>query len=415
MSYPKISHKLARLSFACLIMLGIATSVGIQQSEAFLRLRSTPNVLAFSALQGRGDSVRNSLFVMQADGSQRRRLVPNLTDIFSPIVWSRDGKKLAFVNNSSHIYTVQANGYRLIPLFKGEFCKAETYQIVWSANNQRIVFGRSCDGSTSDEPGRVELYWSTATSIHGTRKVESLPPDSFLISLAPNGQKVAFIKDNDIYSMNFDGSQVTNLTQKPASYSSGGSTLFWSPDSRKIAFWVGEYPQQQLYVMNADGSNLKNLTNSPNHQIYNVDLAWSPDSEKIAYTRQQPGEYSAESQEIYRVDVNSGRTTKLTQKLDEYSHLTWSPNGNQLAFVVGEFSNQSIHTLNLTNLQTRNLTSRLPLTGVTELAWSPDSQQLAFNFSEGENSALYVVNQDGIRLKRLSQRTETISFPVWQP
>ena len=130
MPHMRFSRKLARFSFACLIMLGIATSVGIQQSEAFLRLRSTPNVLAFTALQGRGDSVRNSLFVMQADGSQRCRLTPSLTDISSPIVWSRDGKNLAFVDSSSHIYTVQANGYRLIPLFKGEFCKAETYQLV---------------------------------------------------------------------------------------------------------------------------------------------------------------------------------------------------------------------------------------------------------------------------------------------
>ncbi|NES97704.1 MAG: hypothetical protein F6K32_21340 [Desertifilum sp. SIO1I2] len=409
------------------LLIGLLASVSIESSFAIPQLSHSLNSLAFTALQGRGSAVRNSLFFINADGSHRRNLTPALTEVTAPIVWSPDGRRLAFVNGSSDLYVMQANGSQLTSIFKGSFCKVETYQIVWSSN-QRLVFGRSCEGSTLEESGSIELYTSTLTSIQGTRKIDRLPRDAMSLVISPNGQKVAFIQAGNIYSMNVDGSQLINLTQNrdPSGsdsrrnrfenpYNSGGSSLVWSPNSRQIAFWMGQYPRQQLYTINAEGSQLRQLTQDPTQELYNVAINWSPDSQKIAYTRIQPGMTSNQNQAIYAVDIHSGVSTQLTHKLDFYDLVKWSPNGKQLAFVRGEFNRQSIHTLTLANLQERHLAPRLPLIGVAEVVWSADSQQLAFNFSESEYSSLYAIAADGTGLRRLSQRFESVYFPAWKP
>src|SRR2546425_1204825 len=79
--------------------------------------------------------------------------------------------------------------------------------------------------------------------------------------------KIAFSSDRadnntlTIWTMNPDGSNPTQLTNKPSS----SSYVYdeqpkWSPDGRKIAFRSfgrGDYAGNAIYVMNADGSNLQ--------------------------------------------------------------------------------------------------------------------------------------------------------------
>ena len=75
--------------------------------------------------------------------------------------------------------------------------------------------------------------------------------------------KIAFISyrdgNSEIYAMNPDGSEQTNLTNHPAYDSAPG----WSPDGSKIAFVSERDGDFEVYVMNADGSGPTNLTNDP--------------------------------------------------------------------------------------------------------------------------------------------------------
>src|SRR3989338_106820 len=89
--------------------------------------------------------------------------------------------------------------------------------------------------------------------------------ESFFVSNA-YGQdlrdtKIAFVRtdlfgNDDIYIMNPDGSEQTNLTKSPGrDYAPS-----WSPDGRNIAFVSRRNGNNQIYVMNPDGSNQTNLT-----------------------------------------------------------------------------------------------------------------------------------------------------------
>jgi TolB protein len=63
--------------------------------------------------------------------------------------------------------------------------------------------------------------------------------------------------------MNVDGSEARMLAQD-------GAQPYWSPDGRKIAF----AKQSDIYIMNADGSGQRNLTRGAGRRESSP--VWSP-------------------------------------------------------------------------------------------------------------------------------------------
>ncbi|EGK85263.1 hypothetical protein D0A34_02600 [Microcoleus vaginatus PCC 9802] len=418
-------NKLWPISAIGLISLTLSITLFLSLHSPPPTAAQKPRILAFTALQMRGSENRSTLFAVNATSSARRELTRNI-DVIAPLVWSPNGQRLAFVGGYSDIYTVNADGSRLTKQFAEAGCKAANFEIAWFSNSQKLVFARSCDGFTSDDPGSQSLYTSNTSGIKGTKLVRNLevggyPPKTEISSefyLSPDGQQVAFVKEKNIYKMNADGSGMTKLTKSPGEYISGGSELVWSPDRTKIAFLFGAYPKQQIYTINADGTNLKNLTNNPQNEVYNVKLFWSPDSSRMAYYYNKPGDSAGEQQDIYLLDINRGTAKNLTQKPRNYDEISWSPDGKFIAFVAGEFNNQKLYTINADGNQLNQLATRLKPSEISQLAWSTDSQQIAFIFNEiqGDKSNLYVINRDGSALTKLTNDKDlNASSPVWQP
>ena len=418
-------HKLGRFWSIALITLTLFITLYFGLHSPPTTAAQKPSILAFTALQRRGSEAKTSLFTVNPTSLARRELAPNI-DVSPTVVWSPNGDRLAFVSGDTDIYTVKADGSGLTKQLAGEFCKGVNFRIAWFSNSQKLVFARSCDGFSSDSPGSQSLYTSDTSGIKGTKLVRNLevggqPPKTEISSefyLSPDGQQVAFVKDNNIYKMNADGSGVTKLTKSPGEYTSGGSELVWSPDRTKIAFLSGTYPQQQVYTINTDGTNLKNLTDNPQHQVYNVKLFWSPDSSRIAYYQGKAGDFGGEKQDIWAIDINTGTAKNLTQKPQKYDALSWSPDGKLIAFATGDFNQQKLYTINAGGGKLNQLAPRLGMSGISELSWSSDSHKIAFTFTEiaGDKSNLYVIDRDGSGLKKLTNDNDlNAGTPVWQP
>ena len=184
---------------------------------------------------------------------------------------------------------------------------------------------------------------------------------------APAGKgngKIAFVSNREkgerIYTMNPDGSGLTQLTGGPHQLQPA-----WSPDGKKIAYMDRLKDATALYVMNADGSKPKLLVSDIFH---NVKLAWSPDGTKIAFCIVAPAHGSNSKFSLHVINVDGTNDVELAEGSGSPS---WSPDGDQIAFTTF----QGIDLINADGTNRRQL-ARLSTFWLHSLAWSPDGKEI---------------------------------------
>src|SRR4029078_5769507 len=94
--------------------------------------------------------------------------------------------------------------------------------------------------------------------------------------------RIAFIRDDNVFTVKPHGSAVRQLTSLPAD--TGAAFDAWSPDGRQIAF--DRFPPDapaQLWAMNADGSGQHLLLDDPLYDDFTPSCA--PDDRFVVFTR----------------------------------------------------------------------------------------------------------------------------------
>ena len=153
--------------------------------------------------------------------------------------------------------------------------------------------------------------------------------------------------------------QQTNENQKP-----GAKSFAFSPDAKKIAYYISDSKNNSLFINNADGKNQKTLIK--NLQLRDVILSW-PKTNQIAMTSKPSGLARGG---LWSFDISTSKTTKVigdllgleatfSPKGDEfiYSYINQSDRGPILAVYRNGFSKK------ITNVSTL----------VDKCAWSSDS------------------------------------------
>lgn len=147
--------------------------------------------------------------------------------------------------------------------------------------------------------------------------------------ISHDGQRIAFHSNRDfrtdVYTMNFDGSGVTQLTREVfQNYSPE-----WSPDDKRLVFVSNRATGSgrgigDIFVMNANGSAQTRLTANG---FDNGSPTWSPDGKQIAWTR-----YNNVYGSIWVMNADGSGQRAVTPELPYLDHPVWSPDGSRIAF-----------------------------------------------------------------------------------
>ncbi len=284
-------------AFVCACMCVAATA-----SPAMGAHPGTNGRLAFSSYR---DASLLDLYSMNADGTDVQRLTFNSRQADWSPTWSPDGTKIAYQGGSgkaAEIYVMNADGSGVRRLTTN---KVEDHYPVWSPDGTRIAVSRTANRAQPD------IYTFSAIDGSGEKRLTNNTADDKYPAWSPDSSQIAFVSTRDgndeIYIMNADGSNVRRVTNSPT-YDYGPD---WSPDGTKLAFIrdAAEYQNYDIYSVNIDGTGLTQLTSG--HYTGEEQPDWSPDGTKIAYVSYAIP-YTSESGEIYVMNSDGTNRTRLT-------------------------------------------------------------------------------------------------------
>ncbi|MCQ1537313.1 hypothetical protein FTO70_16865 [Methanosarcina sp. KYL-1] len=277
---------------------------------------------------------------------------------------------------------------------------------VWSPEGDKILFLRDGDLYRVFSNGSGEMPLTETGGYAGD------------YSWSPDGNNIlySFVIDGlntDILVINTDGFSESRLTgsNTPVGRNDTGT---WSPSGSKIAYLSGLDDQfGYIMVMNPDGSD-KQIIAGPLLDNCISSLAWSPDSLKIAFES-----YSLD-EGIYIGVLNSDGSNfttipygYLTPQTQSWQSQVWSPDGSKILYYSRESGNGDLYTINAdgsgkTQLTTDEADDSNPL-------FSPAGSRIVFVSDRAGNNDIWVMDADGNNKVQLTSDTADDRYPVWSP
>jgi len=187
------------------------------------------------------------------------------TGVPGEAIWAPDGRRFAYTQSRAiYVYDVPEKTSRLlISLATLDSAAtavpaAETFD--WQnrrVNEQEIEWSKDGGALMISAGGDIFIYQMAA---HGWTQLTATPVTEHDPKLSPDGLRVSFRRDNDLYSLEVSSKRVTRLTRDGSETLWNGrldwvypeeldlpTAHWWSPDSKRIAYLQFDVSREPLY------------------------------------------------------------------------------------------------------------------------------------------------------------------------
>jgi len=267
-----------------------------------------------------------ALYVIDADGSNQRRVSDPERDFCIRPYWSPDGRYVAYLERlDSDTGDLPNIGVWVSAADGGEHTRVSQAisrvlgtDPMWSPDGTRLAF------ASLSEPMGGEPLTSTIHVAALDGGVEQRFPLPWVIEYAvwsPAGDEWLLVTDGGVYTLSGEEGEIVEVFV-------GARTANWSPDGEEVV--VGDQASNSVLVVGQDLEPrlIAELKMDP------VEVAWSPDGAHIAVTaaqRYQQGYGDA----LYIVTLETGDIVPVIENEGWALWPNWSPDGSQLLFTMG--------------------------------------------------------------------------------
>jgi len=186
------------------------------------------------------------------------------------LTWAADNPQVATVSDDG---TITATGY------------GHAQVTATAPGNRRATIDVFVQGEivvASSRSGRFQLYAAERSNLAQLRKIAQDTATSVDPAFSPDGSRIAYTAQRQIYVMDADGGNATRFTN---SQSTDGRAQF-TPDGNAILFQSDRTARSQIFMQPLAGGSGVQLTQEP---TVNVQPTVSPDGETIAFVSTRDG------------------------------------------------------------------------------------------------------------------------------
>lgn len=188
----------------------------------------------------------------------------------------------------------------------------------------------------------------------------------------------------------------------------------YSPETSRLAVLSlasPKRPVRRLYVVDLETEEEKIVADG----AIKAPVTWSPDGQQLAFARTVRGQHGSLINDLFLVDADGNNLRRLTHSRRAVSP-TFSPEGDRLAFIGSEGGTANLYVLDLETGEEIALTSFMGDIQLSNVAWHPTNEQLAFARITADGTRnLLTLDLETRSWEEVTDGVHDDRYPVWSP
>ncbi len=279
------------------------------QNLAYTELSVAPSLISY-----RNSNAQPETQVWETSSNQNDG---RMLDIGTALFYGKDGTEIYYqiydqTGNSPSIYAIDPSTNKT-----RHFLGTEGFPSVHQLKDGRLVLSEVGNYKPLKifDPSSGEL--TTLMAEHPS----NAPQDA---RISPDGKLMAYPDYRAVYLSRADGSSPILLSD----YGGGSGKVWWSPDSKYLAYTTGSTMTDQLLLTDRKGNKLATLFPNLGEIGYISAVEWSPDSRWMLVSAEANNQFESPTR-TYLLDREGNHQLILESYLS--ASPAWSPDGHTLA------------------------------------------------------------------------------------